>query len=352
MRFRASLLLGLIFAVPLLPLNGLEISSGKIKLTLFEGIGRFNLSYRSAAGDWVPLLSPQDPRTTMLSLVLDSRVFRLGDSPEFVERLEKTSGGARFTWKSQSLLVTETFSFLSSAGSNAADGIRIDLTLKNTSRQDFNAGARYLFDTWLGETGPAHFTTDAGLQVKRETMLSGGSLPVWWVSPRAGDAEKIGLQCMVTGDGITRPDRIIFANWKRLSDSAWGYTTSEVRDFNLLPYSKNDSAVAQYYDPRPLAPGNQSTVTVVLGKFNPAGFSAASTAPAADFQSAVQQSLAEGKTHPDAPSSLRADLDALNAVLSRIDDALAPGASISDADLALVESTVRDLSARSATSGK
>ncbi|HVP19427.1 MAG TPA: hypothetical protein VMU36_10550 [Spirochaetia bacterium] len=352
MRLRAGVVLPLFLIVAALPLHALEISSGRTKLSLFEGIGRFNFSYRTAAGDWIPLLSPQDPRTSTLSLVLGSRVFRLGDSADFVTTLRKTSAGARFVWKSDSLVVTEAFSFISSVGSTVADGIRIDLTMKNTSHQDLTAGVRYLFDTWLGETSPAHFTTDTGLEIKRETMFSGGNLPRWWVSPKAGDSEQVGLQCMVTEDGVTQPDRIVFANWKRLSDSAWSYTTSSTRDFSLLPYSKNDSAVALYYDPRPLAQGSQYTVTLVLGKFNPAGFPAPSAAPASDFQSVVQQSLAAGKAAPDSPSGLHADLDAVNAILSRLDDALAAGADISDADLDLVESTIRDLSARSPTSGK
>jgi hypothetical protein len=352
MKARAGFLLALFLLAAYLPLHAMELSSGKIRLSLFEGIGRFAFSYRAASGGWIPLLSPQDPRTTMVSLVLDSRIFRLGDSADFAETVEKTSTGARFIWKSDFLVVTESFSFISSRGATASDGIRIDLTLRNVSRQDFTAGVRYLFDTWLGETGQAHFSTNTGLAVKRETTLAGRDLPRWWVSPRAGDPEQLGLQCMVTESGITRPDRIVFANWKRLSDAAWGYETSSARDFSLQPYSKNDSAVAQYYDPRPLPKGSQLTVTLVLGKYDPAGFAATSAAAIGDFQSAVRQSLAAEKTAPDAPSALHADLDTLDAILSRLDAALAPGADISEADLALAESTLRDLSARSPTNGK
>ena len=71
------------------------------------------------------------------------------------------------------------------------------------------------------------------------------------------------------GAGDHPADRIVFANWKRLSDASWSYETSASRDFSLQPYSVNDSAVSQYYDPRLLAPGAQATVTIVLGKFSP-----------------------------------------------------------------------------------
>ena len=353
MSVRAGSLLALLLLAVALPASTLELSQGRIKLTLVEGAGRFSVSYLTAAGSYVPLLSPQDPRTTMLSIVLNSSIFRMGDSTGFTETVEKTGTGAQFVWKSDFLTVTEGFSFISSIGATAADGIRIDLTLKNTSRQDFTAGVRYLFDTWLGETGPTPFATDTLPVIKRETTLSGRSLPRWWVSPLAGDPEQLGLQCMVTEDGITQPDRIVFANWKRLSDAAWAYDSSSARDFSLLPYSKNDSAVAQYYAARPLGQGSQFTVTIVLGKFNPAGFPATTAVASGDFAGAVQHSLAAGESAGGGAPAMRADLGTVNTILSRVDAALAPGgADITESELTVMESAIRDLKARASTYGK
>ncbi|HTP59080.1 MAG TPA: hypothetical protein VMM82_09195, partial [Spirochaetia bacterium] len=183
--------------------------------------------------------------------------------------------------------------------------------------------------------------------IKREATLVGAGLPRFWVSPRPGDPDQMGLQCMVSADGVTKPDKVVFANWKRLSDAAWSYTTSDARDFSLLPYSKNDSAVAQYYGPKLLAQGAQLTVTIVLGRYNPAGLPASAVA-AGDFARAVQQSLAQGGAAAGqaAGSSRHADLDTLNMILSRVDAALAPGSSISDADLSVMESALSDLKAR------
>jgi hypothetical protein len=298
----------------------------------------------------VSLLSPQDPRTTTLSVVLDANIFRIGDSAGFAQTVEKTQTGASFTWTSDFVTITEAFSFITSTGSISADGIRIDITLKNTSRQDYTAGIRYLFDTWLGESGPSPFFTDSQPSINHETTLSGNSLPRYWVSPRPGDREQLGLQCMVKEDGVTKPDKIVFANWKRLSDAAWSYSTSSIRDFSLLPYSKNDSAVAQYYDPRPLAQGRQFTVTIVLGKYNPAGLPADATV-AGDFSQALQKSLAAGRS-ATAAGSLKADLSTVNIILSRVNAALAPGGAISDNDISLMESAISDLKARAAANSK
>ncbi|MGO9410312.1 MAG: hypothetical protein ACLQCB_06115 [Spirochaetia bacterium] len=351
---RAALLClaGITLLAAAVPLAALELDQGKVKLTLAEDTGRFSLSCLTAEGTYVPLLSPQDPRTTSLSVVLNSTIFRMGDSAGFSTAVEKTQAGGRFVWKSDFLAVTESFSFVTSTGASGADGIRIDITLKNTSRQDYSAGIRYLFDTWLGESGAVPFSTDTLASIKREATFSGRSLPRYWVSPKTGDPEQLGLQCMVTEDGVTQPDKIVFANWKRLSDAAWGYSTSEARDFSVLPYSKNDSAVAQYYGPRPLAQGTQFTVTIVLGKYNPDGLPATTLAASADFAGAVQQSLAAGKSAPGSPVGLHADLSTVDEILSRVDAALAPGADIGEGDLSLMESAISDLKARVSTYGK
>ena len=102
-----------------MPLAALELDQGKVKLTLAEDTGRFSLSCLTAEGTYVPLLSPQDPRTTSLSVVLNSTIFRMGDSAGFSTAVEKTQAGGRFVWKSDFLAVTESFSFVTSTGASA-----------------------------------------------------------------------------------------------------------------------------------------------------------------------------------------------------------------------------------------
>jgi hypothetical protein len=254
--------------------GGLDLTEGRLRLTLYEGIGRFSLSYLSNSREsaYTPLLVAQDPRTTSLSIVVGNKVSRLGEGSEFTQSVERTPEGARFMWKSALLTVTESFSFVSSEGSSSANGLRVDLEVKNTSRQDLMVGLRYLFDTYLGEASFLHFRTNTVPDVTRELTVSGDAMPQYWVSPLADDPEELGLQVMTGGEGITVPDKVVFANWKRLNDASWSYATSSSRNFNLLPYSVNDSAVAQYYEPRKLGKGASFAVTLCMGKYTPAGF--------------------------------------------------------------------------------
>jgi hypothetical protein len=335
------------------PLSGLDAANGRIRLTLNEGIGRFSISCqtRGTSGVYVPLLAAQDPRTTILSIVVGNKLYRMGESSEFAEKVERVPGGARFVWKSSFMQVTETFTFIPALDSTVSTGVRIDLSMKNLSEQDITAGARYLFDTYLGEPGSVHFRTPALAQMTKELTLTPANKAAWWESPIKDDPDGFGLQVMMSGTGVTVPDRVVFANWKRLSDSNWAYETSSARDFSLLPYSLNDSAAAQYYEPRPIPRSGEATITLVLGLYSKAGYGAVNVVPIAstlnpDFSANVQQSLSQGQNAADDTQAARADLSAVNAILNEIDARIESPGALSDDEMALIESALKDLGSR------
>jgi len=335
------------------PLSGLDVADGRIRLTLHERIGRFSISCqtRGSSGVYVPLLAAQDPQTTILNIVVGNKVYRMGESSEFSEKAERVPGGARFVWKSSFLQVTETFTFIPSLDSSVSTGARIDLSMKNLSEHDIAAGARYLFDTYLGEPSSVHFRTPTLPQMTRELTLTPADKTPWWISPLAGDPDGFGLQVIMSGPGITVPDRVVFANWKRLSDTTWAYATSSARDFSLLPYSVNDSAVAQYYEPRPIPRSGESTITLVLGLYSKAGYGANSVAtvastPNPDFSAGVQQSLSAGQNASDDAQAVRADLSAVNTILNEIDTRIGSSGTVSEDELALIQSALKNLGSR------
>ncbi|MGO9309923.1 MAG: hypothetical protein ACLQDL_12960 [Spirochaetia bacterium] len=330
---------------------GLDAADGRVRLSLIEGAGRFSIACQTggAGGVFVPLFSSQDPRTSFLSIVVGNKVYRMGESSDFSESAEKAAGGARFVWKSSFLQVTETFTFVPSLDSPVSTGVRIDLSMRNLSERDIAAGARYLFDTYLGEPSSVHFRTPTLTQMTHELTLTPADKTAWWLSPLAGDPNDFGLQVMLTGAGVTVPDRVVFANWKRLSDASWAYKTSSAVDFSLLPYSQNDSAVAQYYEPRTIPRAGETTITLVLGLYSKAGYGAgvpAASPPNTDFAAGVQQSLAAAQNAGSNAQAARADLSAVNAILSEIDAKIGTPGAISDDELALIESTLKELGSR------
>jgi len=229
-----ALLLASIVAVSV---TALTISNDNLELRLLERSGRFLLYAIQDGGSKKPLFLEGDPRTTVLAVVAGNRVYRMGDSFEFRQALWVEGNSASITWSSPSLSVTQSFTLQGAS-------LAIDIRIVNSSEQDLRIGVRYLIDTYLGERGE-HFTVDT-LPVRNETdFLS--NIPSAIVSSNGTDTQ---LVISTAGAGITKPDRIVLANWKRLSDAPWSFEVNQRRDFNNLPYSINDSAVALYYEPQ------------------------------------------------------------------------------------------------------
>jgi hypothetical protein len=354
-RCKRSVLPSVLLFLLSLPVWGLDLEDGAIKVTLNEGIGRFSLyafsSDKAGKRTFVPLLLAQDPRTTVLSVVSGNRVYRMGESSEFSESVQQTQTGTRFIWKSARLIVMESFSFVPAVGSTTTQGVRIDVTLRNVSAQDLIVGARYLLDTYLGEPSLVHFRTDKLTSVVRELSLSGGDISSYWVSPLPGDAGEIGLQCMTSAPGVTVPDRIVFANWKRLNDASWSYETSSARDFSLLPYSMNDSAVCQYYDPQPLARGAERTITLVLGKYSQTGISAEPVSGETRAAALNPQDTAEQKRVAEAIAAYRVEISSTNKLITDIDAKLSSGGTLTDQDITALETALSELKKRAAKYG-
>jgi hypothetical protein len=357
-RLRRSAVAGLLLGAALLRAWPLEMSEGRLKLVLHQGIGRFSLFL-----DSVPLFVDQDPRTSGLSLLLEDRVYKLGDSGEFKESSEATDGGARFTWTSKRLTVTEIFSF------QGEESVSVSVTLRNNSDRELSAGLRFLLDTYLGESGFPHFRTDRDREINGEISYIAPNMPAWLASRSSRPSrmpENIGLLMPLRGEGVTVPDRLVLANWKRLSESLWLYETVPARNFSELPYSINDSAACLYFGPEPLPAGASRTYLVVLsgGKETSAGAGAAAAAPssppagaaaappAAGAAGAAAPAAAEpapGKTAPE-PSSLKqsieGDLRVLNDLLQKLTLKMESKTPMSAEEQSLMEQVIADIKKR------
>jgi hypothetical protein len=359
MGMRRSVQIALFFVFfSVVPLWSLDIAQGRMKVDLNEGTGRYTVSYMTDLKNRVykPLLVYNDPRTSVVCIAIGNKVYRLGESIEFRTSAERTENGARFVWTSSLLAITEEFSFVASQGSSAADGIRIDLKVKNVSEQDLNVGVRFIFDTYLGEASYVHFKTDKVAEITRELTITKAEKTGYWASPLVGDPEEFGLICPLALSEVTVPDRIVFANWKRLTDASWGYETASSRNFNLMPYSVNDSAVSHYFDARPVAKGSEWQITTILGKYSSSGFAALSGEKAGESEiaeseiedtiAALKAALARGAGIKDALISAKTDVSLIDRLIAYINRRLASPDTMRQDELIDLSQILTELKAR------
>lgn len=348
MKRRILLLICLLFILLPTVLSGLTLEQGRLRLVLHEENGRFSLYYLEDIDqeEYVSLLFQRDPRTSSTGILLNNRVITLGSSNSFSQETTETSQGAQFSWTSSQIEVRQSFQFVKSNPSGLADGIKIDTIVINKSEDIQSVGVHYLFDTYLGEKRDAHFITSDNEQLESETGFS-LQPPTYWVSPTAEKEGNFqGYISMLKGSGITLPDKVVFANWKRLSENLWNMQVQGNRNFNLLPYSINDSAVCQFYDPIKLAPGTSRTVSAVVGAYTGSPLQVNTSATAQNGGEDFDQILSSTKSSDSGKSTqqlVREDLISVNDIISQINSLLSFPEDITDEKIEVIEKSLNNL---------
>jgi hypothetical protein len=335
----------LLFLLTLVCASALEVKKDRIKLVLYENSGVFSIYYLEdpQQGKYIAFLPDKDPRTSFLSISIWNHIYHMGQSADFKERIEKTATGARFIWVSKRLEVIEDFII-------QGDQVKIVLVLFNISAEDQSVGVRYLFDTYLGEKGGPHFVTNNGIEINKETTINSPASLAYWVSPleRHKGSGKIGMRVLTSGDDVTPADKIVFANWKRLDESLWNYRTEEMRDFNDLPYSVNDSAVCQYYNPKVLKSGAARKIVIVIANSSEKDLyfpQIAETEKQTGQESAEQvPEVAEG--YPRDYTEIKNNMNSLNRVIGDIDNKISSGSKITDMDINTIRQSITDVEKR------
>lgn len=326
---------------------GLEVKEGRIKLVLDEQSGKFSAFYEKSAGsgEYIPLLFSRDPRTSGFGFLVGNRIYSMGESSGFSLESGREGTGAYFLWESKVFRVKQRFSFIRSEGSTLADGFSISIEVENRSSRDQAIGVHYLFDTYLGEEDDRHFITDSGIALKNETEYE-SLMPAYWLSPSTEEGFQ-GLQGMLRSRGVSQPDRIIFANWKRLQENTWNFTVQSSRNFNLLPYSINDSAVCYYYLPKKVASGEKRELKFAFGAYRGGRYSIGGEEESSEIQELYNQAASGSQAAPDdLESQIREDLQAANDLLGKLDELLAYPEDLSNEDIQVLRQILTSLEQR------
>jgi hypothetical protein len=339
-------------------LAALEVKDGLMKVVLFEDSGRFGVYYLSdvAKGTYVPLLFDRDPRTSSLNLLVDGKLYRMGESADFRIGFRRNGTGADFIFKSSFCTLTQNFSFVKSAGASLSDGVAVTITFENASEKDEYAGLRLILDTYLGEGGTSHFSSNLRQRVTGETRLDARSKDEWIASVEEG---KTGLAVPLSTADAVRPDAIVLANWSRLDSAAWDFEYNQTRNFTLQPYSINDSAIAMDWDATVIQRAKSRSVAFILsgfkggvpGAYEKGALQAAasdSSASAASGKPFVAPSGSAQATGQGTLASVQTDYMVVDDLLKRLNAALQPDASLSTADIDAMRKVLEELKAKKA----
>ncbi|MCX7026834.1 MAG: hypothetical protein NT061_04940 [Spirochaetes bacterium] len=239
---RTLAILALLF-VGVSMLAALDVRDGLVRVVVDETTGRLIL-YRLTTvkgSQYEALFFDDDARTSFLSISLDGRKIKLGESQEFKISAKRLLNGASIEFTSPVLSLTQRVEFIKSTDSRVFNGFKISYEAKNLGKRDYKLSLRQIWDTRLGEKSGVHFITGNLSRFDTEQIFQGETMIPYLISP--GEAASLGLLL----DKLAHPDIVVVANWKRLSDTAWMYD-NPMRGFSLSPYSINDSALGLYWN--------------------------------------------------------------------------------------------------------
>lgn len=252
----------------------IEITNEFIKITVNPGpmeAGRFGVETtggdpRNPADDNLPLIYGRPmPWTSYTTIRIDGSdwVFggrttrRAGRSGMYgvpTSLPEVRDGKAVCSYMVGDILVTQELSFIKSPSTRYLDTARIHYKVENVGSMTRNVGLRLMIDTMLGANDGAPLRAGERAIVS-DTMLSGGEIPDYWQAFDSMVEPSVTAQGTMAGGELTPPGQIAFSDWGSFADNLWDVDLVPGREFVRSKESDLDSAVAMYWMPALLAPG-------------------------------------------------------------------------------------------------
>jgi len=293
--------------------NAVAIENEFIRIRVNSGpqeAGRFAVDTtggdpsRSADNQRVLIYGSREPWTSYTTIVVDGRPWIFGG---------ETQRRAGFSASATKVLVhpqirgdrivavalagdveiTQQLGFARSPTTRVKDAALIGYTITNRGSTEHTVGLRIVLDTMLGSNDGAPLRA-GGHAISTATQLIGGAIPEYWQAFDSLADPAVISQGTLRARDLTPPDRIEMVDWGTLADNPWTFAFPAGSDFTRRGEAARDTAVALYWEPSPLAPGQSRTYSTLYGvggvSLSPAALSLGLTAPAeVDFQYDDQQ---------------------------------------------------------------
>lgn len=346
----------LVFLGSLLPMSSLPwsllqaatLSSSSIFVDVDDETGRVFLKTVNGTGDQQGdesknLLFYDRPPSSYSVVFADGDAFIFGGGAgRFAKRPSAVNGIIEAVWENDVVEVSQNIELVRRKGAADTDAVLVTYNVKNKRTVSTDTGLQILFDTCLGENDPYHFELFGDRRVMYETVYEGSELPQYWLSKETDEGSAC-LRGVLTGNLVTVPDKLIFANYRALSQEFFDYKVRRKKRFDLLPYSKNDSAVALFFRPAALHAGKKREYRAIVGLPGPGEYTKEEASMEEDKAAGPTAFEAEEKISPpvlgedvdleklrNALLSIegsRKSLEIINDYLKKIDRALGDGSA-------------------------
>ncbi|MFW5984978.1 MAG: cohesin domain-containing protein [Halanaerobiaceae bacterium] len=162
------------------------------------------------------------------------------------------------------VLVDQILSFEKGNTTGLKDSVRIEYKVENTTSETRDIGLRIMLDTMLGENDGAPFR--AGEEdIDTDQKMESDDLPQYWQAFDSISSPSVVSQGTFRREGLTLPDEVYFSDWGSLADGVWNFNFNPGDDFRRAGEYEIDSAMAMFWNPQELGPGETRTYTTEYG---------------------------------------------------------------------------------------
>ncbi|NMB11138.1 MAG: cellulosome anchor protein [Firmicutes bacterium] len=247
-----------------------------------ENTGRFSINTTGGDPDRIgdenkPLVyGMADPWTSYTTVQIDGQNYvfggrtqtsagRQGPFGKLVVGPEVVEGNViRTVYQLGAIEAEQMLSFTRSSTTGLKDTARIAYRLTNRDTLPHLVGMRLMLDTMLGANDGAPFRVKEQA-VTTDTLYTRAQMPDFWQAFDSLADPQVMSQGTLKGMGVTTPDRVYFTNWGVLAESVWDFDFEVDRIFLRKGEFELDSAIAMFWDPITIPPGESVTWVTYYG---------------------------------------------------------------------------------------
>lgn len=218
--------------------------------------------------DYKYLTTKDSPPTSYTTIAMDdgSDIYKFGsDDGDFVKKPYRHGKKVITIWEVDKVQITQTITIVKGKTTQREDSIKIRYDILNKSGDEKKVGVRIMMDTAIGDSSDFPFTVSGYGIIKNERELRNGTMAKFFYCYDNAKKPKIQTVWSLFSPGLMSPDRIIFANWRKLSENAWKYSVDKGASFKRSLFGSPDSAVALYFETRRIRPSQSLNIGISYG---------------------------------------------------------------------------------------
>jgi hypothetical protein len=150
--------------------------------------------------------------------------------------------------------IEQILTIVKSSTTGLYDSVQIEYRVENISQEIQKVGLRIMLDTMLGQNDGAPFRIGNDV-VTVDKLYYKKQLPAFWQAFDTISNPSVTSQGSFIGAGLTPPDQVYLADWGSLADEVWNFDFNPGEDFLRKGEYEIDSAIAIYWVPQLLKPG-------------------------------------------------------------------------------------------------